>query len=102
MADPSLTLELSPDSLIYQPSGIGNPAAAAVCPAINVDFDFLHKKVFPGSEVGGHGVVERVVLAQSPNEERNLKASSGGLLKEMLRLLLRLSLSRNGPCAKMP
>ncbi len=88
MADRSLTLELSPDSLIYQPNGLGNPAAAAVCPAISVDFDHLHEKVFPGSEVTGHGVVERVVLAQSTNEERNLKASSGGLIKEMLRQLL--------------
>ena len=88
MADRSLELTLSPTSLLYEPNGLGTPAAAAVCPAIQVDFEDLHQKVFPGQEVTPHGVVERVVLAQSTTEKRNLRASSGGLIKELIHHLL--------------
>jgi coenzyme F420 hydrogenase subunit beta len=88
MADPELDLVLDPDSLCYRPTTVGNPAAAAVCPAIEVDFTRLHQFVFPDSQVGAHGVVEKVVLAQSTDEARNLAASSGGLIKEMLHSLL--------------
>ena len=70
------------------PSHIGNPAAASVCPAISVDFDHLHTQVFPGAEVTPHGVVERVALCQSTDEGRNMRASSGGLIKEVLHHLL--------------
>lgn len=83
-ADPSLSLELDADNQIWQPNGPGNAAAAAVCPAIRVDFDRLHKQVFPDQEVTVHGVVERVLLAQSTNEDRNRAASSGGLIKELM------------------
>ena len=88
MADESLDLVLDPDSLSYRPSDLGNPAAASVCPAIEVDFDALHEYVFPGQPVTPHGVVEQVLLAQSTNETRNLNASSGGLIKEMLHSML--------------
>lgn len=88
--DEALDLVLDAEQLLYRPTGIGNPAAAAVCPAIQVDFDALHDDRFPGAEVGSHGVVDEVLLAQSTNFDRNLKASSGGLIKElMLHLLAR-------------
>jgi len=88
LADESVELILDPDSLTYRPSTVGNPAAASVCPAIEVDFEALHEFVFPGEPVTPHGVVHEVLLAQSTNEERNLTASSGGLIKEMLHALL--------------
>lgn len=83
-ADPSIELELDPRTLGYRPSHPGNAAAAAVCPALSVDFDALHGRVFPGGEVTEHGVVESVHLAQSTDEARNRRASSGGLIKELL------------------
>src|SRR5690606_22943047 len=48
----------------------------------------LHEAVFPGSEVGPFGVVDTVYLAQSTELDRNVKASSGGLVKELLLALL--------------
>lgn len=84
-ADPSLSLVLDEATQMHQPSGPGNAAAAAVCPAIRVDFAELHARLFPDQRVTEHGVVERVFLAQSTNRDRNLRASSGGLIKELLR-----------------
>ncbi|MDT8368844.1 MAG: Coenzyme F420 hydrogenase/dehydrogenase, beta subunit C-terminal domain [Longimicrobiales bacterium] len=87
-ADPSLDLILDPQSLVYRPSHAGNAAAAAVCPAVEVDFAELHRRRFPGVEVGPYGVVEAVHLAQSVDPDRNRRASSGGLIKELLIELL--------------
>lgn len=87
-ADSNLTLELSTSNRIYEPDGPGNSAAREVCPAVEVDYAGLHAWRFPGREVSAHGVVETVLLAQSVNAERNLKASSGGLIKELLLGLL--------------
>lgn len=84
-ADPSLKLELDPTKLIYQPSHASNAEAAAVCPGVRVDFAGLQDKIFPGAEQTPYGVVHSVLLAQSTDYERNLKASSGGLVKELLR-----------------
>jgi coenzyme F420-reducing hydrogenase beta subunit len=87
-ADPSLELTLHPQKLMYEPSGIGNAAAASVCPAVRVDFKGLHDRIFPGAPSGPLGVVDSVLLAQSTDEPRNLRSSSGGLVKEMLIALL--------------
>ncbi|HEC08495.1 MAG TPA: hypothetical protein ENI86_02875 [Acidimicrobiales bacterium] len=87
-ADPGLDLEMDPSKLVYRPTGVGDERAAGVCPAIAVDFPWLHSKVFPGRQVTPHGVVDSVLLAQSTDIDRNLKASSGGLIKEMLAELL--------------
>lgn len=87
-ADPSVTVRLDPEKLIYQPDSPGNETAAAVCPAVQVDFAGLHERVFPDQEVGDYGVVDSVHLAQSTYEPRNTKASSGGLIKELLLHLL--------------
>ena len=87
-ADPSLRLELDEQSQSFRPSGPGNAAAAAVCPAVQVDFDGLHKLVFGDAPVTPLGVVSSVMLAQSTNIERNRAASSGGLIKELLHELL--------------
>lgn len=83
-ADPSIRLVLDERRQNFRPAHAGNERAAAVCPALAVDFDMLHEHVFPGRDVGEHGVVESVHLAQSTNRSRNLKASSGGLIKELL------------------
>jgi len=83
-ADPTLGLELDPHKLIYEPTHPGNELAASVCPAIAVDYAGLQEDRFPGVEPGPFGVVETVSLAQSIDADRNLKASSGGLIKELL------------------
>lgn len=87
-ADKSLTLDLSPSSLAFEPSHSGNDAASKVCPAIAVDYTGLIEKRFPGATTGSCGVIKSVVLAQSTNLKRNKKASSGGLIKELLLQLL--------------
>jgi len=83
-ADASLRLTLSADNRCYEPDGPGNAAAVAVCPAVEVDYAALHAWRFPGRDVGAHGVVDKVLLAQSVDGERNRRASSGGMIKELL------------------
>lgn len=85
MVDPTLNLELDPKKLIYQPSHASTAEAAAVCPAVQVDFPGLQTRLFPNAEQTAFGVVQSVLLAQSTHHERNVKASSGGLVKELLR-----------------
>lgn len=87
-ADPSLQLELHPVKQIWEPVHDGNTRAAAVCPAIAVDFEGLQDRLFPGATPGPFGVVDAVMLAQSTNEDRNRAASSGGLIKELLGAML--------------
>jgi coenzyme F420-reducing hydrogenase beta subunit len=84
VADPSLHMEFNRTTMVYEPSGCGNADAAAVCPALRVDYDDLHARRFPGQAVTEHGVVHSVYLAQNTDRERNLRASSGGLVKELL------------------
>jgi len=88
-ADDTVSLTLDSATLSYRPSHASNERAASVCPAISVDFEFLHERVFPETTPGDHGVVEKVYLAQSTDADRNLKASSGGLIKELLHHYLR-------------
>ena len=83
--DPTVELRLDPRKLIYEPSHASGPEAAAVCPAVQVDFAGLQVKLFPDQEPGEYGVVHSVMLAQSTDLDRNMKASSGGLIKELLR-----------------
>jgi coenzyme F420-reducing hydrogenase beta subunit/polysaccharide pyruvyl transferase WcaK-like protein len=87
-ADPTIRLELDEVKQIFQPSHPGNASAAAVCPAVAVDYAGLQKHRFPSAVVSEYGVVESVMLAQSTNEERNVRASSGGIIKEVLAALL--------------
>jgi coenzyme F420 hydrogenase subunit beta len=87
-ADPTIELKLHPDKLMFEPSHAGNQAAADVCPAVEVDFERLQDALFPGAEQGPYGVVHSVMLAQSTDLDRNLKASSGGMIKEILADLL--------------
>lgn len=87
-ADPSVELALHPEKQIWEPTHASNEDAAAVCPAVQVDFDALHDDIFPDQEVGPFGVVDQVLLAQSRDVDRNMKASSGGLIKELLIALL--------------
>ena len=83
-ADPTLSLELNATKLIFEPTHSGNERAMAVCPAIGVDYAGLQAERFPGAEPGPFGVVEAVTLAQSVDLDRNTKASSGGVIKELL------------------
>lgn len=87
-ADPSLRLEFDAGSLMYRPSDEGNDAAVAVCPAVEVDYAAMQEFVFGSVESDAYGVVDSVLLAQSTNHDRNVAASSGGLIKEVLRRLL--------------
>jgi len=89
--NPEITLVLDEDKLLYRPSSPGSEQAAAICPAIATDFDALHEFRFPNAEQSEHGVVRSVHLGQSTNADRNLKASSGGLIKELLIELLESS-----------
>lgn len=83
-ADPTIRLQLDRTKQIFEPTHPGNQVAASVCPSISVDYDGLQAERFPDSEPGPFGVVESVTLAQSTNLERNLNASSGGIIKELL------------------
>jgi coenzyme F420-reducing hydrogenase beta subunit len=87
-ADRSIELIIDPVKQMYEPSHPGGPEAAAVCPAVQVDFAELQRRVFPGQESTVHGVVEDVFLAQSTDHDRNVKSSSGGLIKELILDLL--------------
>jgi coenzyme F420-reducing hydrogenase beta subunit len=84
MVDRTVELRLDPRKLIYEPSHASGPAAAAVCPAVQVDFAGLQTKLFPGQTPSEYGVVHSVMLAQSVDVDRNTRASSGGLIKELL------------------
>ncbi len=88
MADPTVRVSLNPTKLIYEPETPGTERAASVCPAVAVDYEGLHSYLFPGSTVGPFGVVRSVHLSQSTNHGRNVAASSGGLIKELLRDML--------------
>ncbi|OPZ08972.1 MAG: F420H2 dehydrogenase subunit F [candidate division BRC1 bacterium ADurb.BinA292] len=71
---------------------IGCGACAAAdpsVPAVQVDFEFLQRRLFPGQPPGPLGVLEKAFLAQSRDYQRNLNSSSGGLIKELLHLLIR-------------
>jgi coenzyme F420-reducing hydrogenase beta subunit/polysaccharide pyruvyl transferase WcaK-like protein len=87
-ADPSIELELDDEKQIFQPTHAGNALAAAVCPAVEVDYAGLEARRFPFAESSPFGVIQSVMLAQSMDEPRNRNASSGGVLKEVLRALL--------------
>lgn len=87
-ADSNVTLVMDPVKQIWEPSHDGNEAAASVCPAIEVDFEGLQARIFGSVAPGPYGVVDTVMLAQSTDEERNRAASSGGLIKELLRELI--------------
>ncbi len=88
MADPAVRVTLNPSKLIYEPETPGSGRAASVCPAVAVDYDGLQSYLFPGADVGPFGVVRSVHLSQSTNLDRNVAASSGGLIKEVLRSVL--------------
>lgn len=87
-ADPSVSLELSPEWQIYQPASNGGMQAAGVCPAIAVDYQRLHQFVFATAPMSPLGLIKAIYLAQSTDAERNKRASSGGLIKEAIRYLL--------------
>lgn len=82
--DPTLDLALDPVKQIYEPTHASNSRAASVCPAVAVDYDRLQRERFPGQTPGPLGVVRSVLLAQSVDHERNLRASSGGIIKELI------------------
>src|SRR5680860_102519 len=89
MCDSDLDLVLNQEKGMFEPSGAGNEEAASVCPAISVDYTQLIDDVFPGEEQGALGVVKGVYLAQSRNIDRNLRSSSGGIIKELMHEYIR-------------
>ncbi len=80
--DPSISLEFDLSRQIFRPNTSGNDRAAAVCPSVKVDYDQLHRLRFHTEIPGPLGLINSVHLAQSTNECRNKRASSGGLIKE--------------------
>lgn len=88
MVPQPVELVLDPQSLIFTPSAAGGAEAASICPAVAVDYPGLHDYLFPGEAVGPYGVVRSVHLTQSTDIDRNIRASSGGIIKEILHLLL--------------
>lgn len=88
MADGSVRVALNPRSLVFEPQSPGSADAASVCPAVGVDYAGLQDYLFGGEVPGPYGVVRSVHLAQSTDTDRNMRASSGGLIKELLRSLL--------------
>lgn len=84
VAEAATRLRFNPETMMYEPASCGGQAAAAVCPSIQVDFDWLQGMRFPDGSSTSLGVVESIFLAQSTDYERNLKASSGGVIKELL------------------
>jgi coenzyme F420-reducing hydrogenase beta subunit len=81
---PDLKLTLDERTLMYQPHAPGNALAASVCPAIQVDFAGLHRKLFPGQSITPHGVVQAVYVAQHPADRQPLASHSGSVVKELL------------------
>jgi coenzyme F420-reducing hydrogenase beta subunit len=69
---------------MYEPTSSGGVDAASVCPSIAVDYACLQTKRFGQAKARSIGVVESILLAQSMDRERNLRASSGGVIKEIL------------------
>ncbi len=88
IADPTVSVDLHPEKLIYEPTSDGGSLAASMCPAVEVDFQSLQAEVFPGAEITPYGVVDSVLLAQSTDRDRNLRSSSGGMIKELMLHLL--------------
>ena len=88
VADDSLVLVFDEEKLMYRPSGQGNEAAVASCPAVEVDYQALQQFRFGDADSDAYGVVDSVLLAQSTNGSRNDAASSGGIIKELLIRLL--------------
>lgn len=83
-AEEGLQLRFNREKMMYEPSEPGGKAAASVCPSIQVDFEWLHRALFGDAPVTPMGVVEAIMLAQSTSFERNMQASSGGLIRELL------------------
>lgn len=78
-----IDIVLNKDTGLYEPKAEFSPKNFDYCPSVNVDFIELQKFVFDQVPKDKYGVVHKVFLAQSVNNERNLKASSGGLIKEI-------------------
>jgi len=87
-AVPTIRLQFDDVKQMYEPSHPGNELAASVCPAVQVDYAGLQARRFPSAQITAYGAVHSVMLAQSTDEDRNRKASSGGIIKELLRQLL--------------
>lgn len=88
VADDSVALVFDETKQMFQPSGPGNDLAFTVCPAVSVDYLELQHFVFGDVPSDEFGVVDTVYLAQSTDRDRNVAASSGGLIKELLMQVL--------------
>ncbi|MEI8286068.1 MAG: hypothetical protein WCG15_02080, partial [Actinomycetes bacterium] len=52
MVDPTVQVSLNPKRLIFEPDTPGSIDAAAVCPAVAVDYEGIQKYLFPNAEIG--------------------------------------------------
>ena len=87
-ADPNVTVQLDAARQIFEPSSPGNGLAVSVCPSVKVEYQALSEFVFGDAPANPLGVIDSIYLAQSRDYDRNLRASSGGLIKEVVAHLL--------------
>lgn len=79
----NIQINLNKKSGLFEPDANNNIESFDYCPSVKVDYVDLQKKIFGTLPTDEFGVVDKVFLAQSNNINRNNKASSGGLIKEI-------------------
>lgn len=87
-ADPNVVVQLNVMRQIFEPNSPGSDVSVSVCPSIKVDYGALSEFVFGKVSTNPLGVIDSIYLAQSRDYNRNLLASSGGLIKEVVAHLL--------------
>jgi coenzyme F420-reducing hydrogenase beta subunit len=83
MADNNITINLNKTTGLFEPQTVKEVSDFNYCPSVKVDYVELQNKIFGTKPDSIFGVVDGVFLAQSKDFERNNKASSGGLIKEI-------------------
>lgn len=84
----NLKMEFNETTQTFQPNGLGNQISYDVCPSIKVDYNALQKAIFPDELYSEHGVLKAIYLAQTIDYEKNYLASSGGIVKDLLKSYL--------------
>lgn len=79
----NVEIKLNKKTGLFEPSSETIPQNFDYCPSVKVDFTELQRYIFDETPKDVYGVVHKVFLAQSKNFNRNTKASSGGLIKEI-------------------
>jgi len=83
MADDDIKIVLNKTTGLFEPQTSKDISDFNYCPSVKVDYVELQNKIFGSKPDSIFGVVDSVFLAQSKDFQRNNKASSGGLIKEI-------------------